>query len=308
MTEIRNTDPGDDASDEVCILDPGGEGRANVPVTDADHSPADDPVAADRVMAPVADALFAAAGLVPGDAVIDVGCGCGATTLRAADEVAPDGSVYGIDVTEPMLAIAQRRLDSSGLTNVTLVQGDAQAHAFPSPFDVAISRFGTMFFYNPVAAFANIGRGLRPGGRVCFATWQPLEANDWLAVPGAALLRWITIPDVSEGVPGMFAQSDARHDHRGVARSGVQGYRGQPDSGHVAAGPQPRRGGRAARRHRGRTGRPRRRRRARPTGRSYGRARRPGRACRRAGRAARRRHLDHHGSPPLTFSSIQSPG
>jgi SAM-dependent methyltransferase len=209
MTEIRNTDPGDDASDEVCILDPGGEGRANVPVTDADHSPADDPVAADRVMAPVADALFAAAGLVPGDAVIDVGCGCGATTLRAADEVAPDGSVYGIDVTEPMLAIAQRRLDSSGLTNVTLVQGDAQAHAFPSPFDVAISRFGTMFFYNPVAAFANIGRGLRPGGRVCFATWQPLEANDWLAVPGAALLRWITIPDVSEGVPGMFAQSDA---------------------------------------------------------------------------------------------------
>jgi SAM-dependent methyltransferase len=209
MTEIRNTDRGDDASDEVCILDPGGEGRANVPVTDADHSPADDPVAADRVMAPVADALFAAAGLVPGDAVIDVGCGCGATTLRAADEVAPDGSVYGIDVTEPMLAIAQRRLDSSGLTNVTLVQGDAQAHAFPSPFDVAISRFGTMFFYNPVAAFANIGRGLRPGGRVCFATWQPLEANDWLAVPGAALLRWITIPDVSEGVPGMFAQSDA---------------------------------------------------------------------------------------------------
>jgi SAM-dependent methyltransferase len=209
MTEITNTDPGDDASDEVCILDPGGEGRANVPVTDADHSPADDPVAADRVMAPVADALFAAAGLVPGDAVIDVGCGCGATTLRAADEVAPDGSVYGIDVTEPMLAIAQRRLDSSGLTNVTLVQGDAQAHAFPSPFDVAISRFGTMFFYNPVAAFANIGRGLRPGGRVCFATWQPLEANDWLAVPGAALLRWITIPDVSEGVPGMFAQSDA---------------------------------------------------------------------------------------------------
>jgi SAM-dependent methyltransferase len=107
-----------------------------------------------------------------------------------------------------MLAIAQRRLDSSGLTNVTLVQGDAQAHAFPSTFDAAISRFGTMFFDDPVAALANIGRGLRPGGRVCFATWQPLDANDWLAVPGAALLRWITIPDFSEGGPGMFAQSD----------------------------------------------------------------------------------------------------
>jgi SAM-dependent methyltransferase len=208
MNDVTRTDPREDATGEVCVLDPGGEGRANVPVTDADHSPADDPDAADRVMAPVADALFAAAGLVPGEAVFDVGCGCGATTLRAAEAIAPDGSVYGIDVTEPMLAIAQRRLDSSGLTNVTLVQGDAQAHAFPPTFDVAISRFGTMFFDDPVAALANIGRGLRPGGRVCFATWQPLEANDWLAVPGAALLRWITIPDFSEGGPGMFAQSD----------------------------------------------------------------------------------------------------
>jgi SAM-dependent methyltransferase len=209
MTDVTNTDPQGDATDEVCVLDPGGEGRANVPVTDADHSPADDPDAADRVMAPVADALFAAAGLITGEAVIDVGCGCGATTLRAAEAVGRDGSVYGIDVTEPMLAIAQRRLDSSGLTNVMLVQGDAQARVFPSTFDVAISRFGTMFFDDPVAAFANIGRGLRPDGRVCFATWQRLEANDWLAVPGAALLRWITIPDLSEGGPGMFAQSDA---------------------------------------------------------------------------------------------------
>ena len=207
MSDVTRTDARQ--PDEVCVIDPGGEGRANVPVTDADHSPAADPDALDRVLAPVADALFTAAVLAPGERVIDVGCGCGVTTLRAAEAVAPDGSVYGIDVTEPMLAIARRRLDASGLMNVTLVQGDAQAYSFPSTFDVAISRFGTMFFDDPVAAFANIGRGLGAGGRVCFATWQPLEANDWLAVPGAALLRWITIPDFSEGGPGMFAQSDA---------------------------------------------------------------------------------------------------
>jgi SAM-dependent methyltransferase len=209
MSDTSRTEVPQTATDEVCVIDPGGEDRANVPVTDADHSPPADPDAHDRVLAPVADALFTAAGLAPGEAVLDIGCGCGATTFRAAEAVAPDGFVYGIDVTQAMLDIARRRLDSSALTNVTFVAGDAATHSFPLAFDAAISRFGTMFFDDPVTAFANIGRGLRAGGRVCFATWQPLEANEWLAVPGAALLRWITIPDFSGGGPGMFAQSDA---------------------------------------------------------------------------------------------------
>src|SRR5680860_108080 len=237
MSDFTRTDTAQ--PDEVCVVDPGGEGRANVPVTDADHSPAADPDALDRVMEPVADALFTATGLAPGEAAIDLGCGCGATTLRAAEAVAPDGSVYGIDVTEPMLDIARRRLDASGLTNVTLVQGDAQAHSFPSTFDVAISRFGTMFFDDPVAAFANIGRGLRAGGRVCFATWQPLEANDWLAVPGAALLRWITIPDFSEGGPGMFAQSDADTITAVLQKAGYTGIELDPVRVTLPLGPEP---------------------------------------------------------------------
>jgi SAM-dependent methyltransferase len=209
MSDTSRTEVAQTETDEMCVIDPGGGDRANVPVTDADHSPAADPDAHDRVLAPVADAIFAAAGLTPGEAVVDIGCGCGATTFRAAEAVAPDGSVYGIDVTEAMLDIARRRLDSSALSNVTFVPGDAATRSFPLAFDVAISRFGTMFFDDPVTAFANVGRGLRPGGRVCFATWQPLEANEWLAVPGAALLRWITIPDFSGGGPGMFAQADA---------------------------------------------------------------------------------------------------
>jgi SAM-dependent methyltransferase len=209
MSDITSTELGDDASNEVCILDPGGDDRANVPVTDADHTPGADPDGSDRVMAPVADALLAAAGLRVGDAVLDLGCGCGATTLRAAEAVGQGGSVYGIDLSESMLDVARGRLQSSGITNVTLEEGDAQTHSFPRVFDVAISRFGTMFFADPVAAFANIRRGLRPGGRLCLATWQPLEANDWLTVPGAVLLRWIELPDLTDGGPGMFAQSDA---------------------------------------------------------------------------------------------------
>jgi SAM-dependent methyltransferase len=157
----------------------------------------------------VADALFAAANLRPGEKVLDLGCGGGATTLAAAAAVGPDGVVCGVDVTEEMLAVARSRIEAARVENVSLVHGDAQTHQFaPPPFDVALSRFGTMFFDDPVAAFSNIAHGLRPGGRLCLATWRPLETNEWLVIPGAALLHWITLPDFSEGGPGMFAQSD----------------------------------------------------------------------------------------------------
>jgi SAM-dependent methyltransferase len=163
----------------------------------------------DRILAPVADALLEAAHLTDGEAVVDIGCGCGATTLAAAQAVGPAGDVYGIDLSEAMLAVAQRRAEAAGLSIISLVQDDVQTHRFPARFDVAISRFGTMFFADQVAALANIRRGLLPGGRVCFASWQPLGANDWLAVPGAVLLRYGTPPDADAGSSSMFAQSDA---------------------------------------------------------------------------------------------------
>jgi SAM-dependent methyltransferase len=84
-----------------------------------------------------------------------------------------------------------------------------QTHRFPARFDAAISRFGTMFFADQTAALANLRRGLRPGGRLCLATWQPLEANDWLTIPGGALLRYGNLPDAEASGRGMFAQSDA---------------------------------------------------------------------------------------------------
>lgn len=161
----------------------------------------------DQVLAPVADALLAAAALAPGDVVLDIGCGCGATTLLAGNAVAPDGSVCGIDLSVPMLELARRR--GSPLDQVEFSEGDAQTHRFaPASFDVAMSRFGTMFFADPVAAFTNVLGALRPAGRLCLATWRPLVDNPWLMIPGAALLgHAAAIPSDNEG-PGMFAQSD----------------------------------------------------------------------------------------------------
>jgi SAM-dependent methyltransferase len=117
--------------------------------------------------------------------------------------------VLGIDLSEPMLGVADRRAEASGLSNLTLIQGDVQTHRFADRSDVAISRFGTMFFADQAAALANIRRGLRPGGRLCLATWQPLDANDWLTIPGAALLRYGNLSDAEASERGVFAQSDA---------------------------------------------------------------------------------------------------
>jgi ubiquinone/menaquinone biosynthesis C-methylase UbiE len=167
-----------------------------------------DPDRRDKVLAPVADALRTAADVPLGEAVLDIGCGCGAMTLAAARAAGPGGSALGIDLSGPMLEVARRRARDGGVANARFEQADAQTHALPaSAFGAAISRFGTMFFADPVAAFTNIAIALRPGARLSLATWQPLAANDWLTVPGAVLLHYGTPPEVAGG-PGMFAQSD----------------------------------------------------------------------------------------------------
>ncbi len=167
-----------------------------------------DPDSRDRAMADVAAALTSAARVRPGERVLDIGCGCGTTTLDAARAVAAHGTVLGVDISEPMLSVARARLAKSGLTNVTFRAADAQTDPLGrAAHDAVISRFGTMFFDDPIAAFTNIARSLRPAGRLVIATWQPLGANDWLAVPGGALLRYGSLPEPGTA-PGMFAQSE----------------------------------------------------------------------------------------------------
>ena len=166
----------------------------------------------DRVLAPVADALLGAAAPTAGMHVLDIGCGCGATTLIASEYLGKTGSATGIDFSEPMLSVARHRARTAGVRNTTFIGGDAQTHSFDSgTADLAISRFGTMSFSDPEAAFRNIATALRPGARLCIATWQPLVANDWLIVPGAALLNHAdldTVEPEEPAMPGMFAQAD----------------------------------------------------------------------------------------------------
>ncbi|HUR77475.1 MAG TPA: methyltransferase domain-containing protein [Acidimicrobiales bacterium] len=171
----------------------------------------------DRVLQPVADALFDAARLQPGERVLDIGCGCGVTTMRAA-ELVGTGEVTGVDLSELMLEVARQR---AGSTRIGYVEADAQTHPFaPDAYDVVISRFGTMFFDDPVAAFANIRVALVPGGRLCLATWQPLADNDWLKVPAAALVGYGALPDSNSTEPGMFGLSDPARIRQVLASAG----------------------------------------------------------------------------------------
>jgi SAM-dependent methyltransferase len=131
--------------------------------------------------------LRAAYGISPGDEVLDIGCGTGMTTREAGRAAAP-GRVVGVDVSERTLEHARRVTAAERLDNVRYELGDAQVHRFdPAAFDVAISRFGTMFFSDPAAAFANIAAALRPEGRLVLLVWQRYEDNAWMQEIDAAL-------------------------------------------------------------------------------------------------------------------------
>jgi SAM-dependent methyltransferase len=163
----------------------------------------------DVMLAPFTEMLIAGATIGPGDTVLDIGCGCGATTLAAA-RTTQTGYAVGVDLSVAMLERARVDAATAGLANVTFEQADAQVHPFEGgAFDVVISRFGVMFFADPVAAFINLRRAARSDGRLAFVCWQPLAANEWLAGPGAALATVVPIPDLGPpGGPGLFAFAD----------------------------------------------------------------------------------------------------
>ena len=137
--------------------------------------------------------------------MLDVGCGAGSTTIEAARRVEPKGAAIGVDISGPALALARERAVASGVNGVEFIEADAQAHAFePGAFDVVISRFGTMFFGDPVAAFANLRRALRRGGRLAVVAWQGPFESEWTAVAvTVAIAHFGRPPDLGEpGGPG----------------------------------------------------------------------------------------------------------
>jgi SAM-dependent methyltransferase len=159
----------------------------------------------DRQLAPFTEALMEHARLGPNDAVLDIGCGCGVTTLQAAQSA---GSALGVDISHPLVEIATDRARAAAVDNASFVVADAQTHAFgEGDFDALISQFGLMFFDDPEGAFGNLRRALAPGGRSSFSCWQGLEANEWLMVVGRAVARYVELPDLGglSGGPGMFA-------------------------------------------------------------------------------------------------------
>lgn len=164
----------------------------------------------DRINRRFGERIVPAVAAQPGERVLDVGCGNGALSLALAPLVAPGGSVLGVDLSGPMLGEARRRAAAAGLGNVSFEKGDAQvAPLAEASFDAAVSRFGVMFFEDPVAAFANVGRALRTGGRLVFACWQELLRNEWLVVPAGAALAYVPMPDLGEpGAPGPFSLAD----------------------------------------------------------------------------------------------------
>ena len=165
----------------------------------------------DRMNQAFADRIVEALAPQPGERILDVGCGNGALALAIADRVGADGGVVGLDISGPMLANARRRAAAIGASNVTFDKGDAQVHPIPErSFDAVVSRFGVMFFEDPVAAFGNLCRALKPGGRLAFTCWQDLFSNNWIMVPAAAALEHVPIPDLGEpGGPGPFSLADA---------------------------------------------------------------------------------------------------
>lgn len=125
------------------------------------------------------EVLRRACGIRSRDLVLDVGCGTGQTTRQAA-RTAREGGAHGVDVSAAAVERARELARAEGLRNVSFERADAQVHPFPRErFDLAISRFGTMFFGDPGTAFANIGRALRPGGRLVMMVWQAHERNEW---------------------------------------------------------------------------------------------------------------------------------
>lgn len=163
----------------------------------------------DRALAAYGRAVLDAAAVAPGDHVLDVGCGTGALT-RAAARLAEAGTALGVDIGRPMVEHARRQAADEGVANVAFAHADAQVHPFaPGTADVAVSRFGVMFFDDPVAAFANIRRAVREGGRLAFVCWQSMMANDWLLVPFAALAGHVGPPEAGDpDAPGPFSLAE----------------------------------------------------------------------------------------------------
>src|SRR5580704_8462409 len=184
--------------------------------------------AQDTLLAPVAAILIDRAAVKAGMRIIDVGCGCGATTIAFAQQVGPGGHVSGIDISAPMLARA-RQIAPAGLP-ADFVLADATVYPFdPAGFDLLVSRFGVMFFADPTLSFANLRRALKPSGRLAFACWREPRENPFFMVPLQAVYQHAPkLPQPGPDDPGPFSFASQARVHRVLGEAGFSGIQMEP--------------------------------------------------------------------------------
>lgn len=193
----------------------------------------------ERALAGFDVTLLDAADIGPADRVLDVGCGTGSTT-RAAARRTSNGSVVGVDLSSAMLAVARRTTEQEGLANVEFLQADAQIHPFDAAsFDAAVSRTAAMFFADRVAALANIGRALVPGGRLALLVWQSPQRNEWFLELTGALAAGRQLPPPPPDAPHPFTLADPAVTRQVVSAAGYTDVTVEGLDGVMDLGPDP---------------------------------------------------------------------
>ena len=174
----------------------------------------------DELLRPISELLMAAADARPGQRVIDIGCGCGDTTLDLAARVSPNGEVLALDISEPMLQRARERAPKT--LPARFVLADATVYDFePEWADLAASRFGVMFFADPERSFANLRKGLKPGARLAFVCWRAAKQNPWMTIPlREAKKHAPPLPETNPEDPGPFAFADDQRVRRLLGAAG----------------------------------------------------------------------------------------
>ena len=178
--------------------------------------------AQDVLLAPVLQLLIDRAGAKPGERVLDVGCGSGASSIAFAEQVAPAGFVLGVDISTPMLTIARQRARKD--LPVDFVLADATVYPFdPESFDLLVSRFGVMFFAEPAVSFAHMREALRRDGRLAFACWREPRDNPWMMAPLQAVYKHVPkLPQQGVEDPGPFAFASEERVKRILSEAGFK--------------------------------------------------------------------------------------
>jgi ubiquinone/menaquinone biosynthesis C-methylase UbiE len=184
--------------------------------------------AQDILLAPISEILIDRAWAKAGERIIDVGCGCGATTIALAQKVGPTGHALGIDISAPMLARARQLAPADA--PVAFELADATVYPFREPsFDLLVSRFGVMFFAEPALSFANLHKALRPSGRLTFVCWREPRDNPWLMMPLQAVYKHAPkLPQLGPDDPGPFAFASEPRVNRILSEAGFSNVAMEP--------------------------------------------------------------------------------